>query len=279
MTIGEAKATCVAQLEPKFGTREAMSLTRRLFEDFFAYYTTEKDPGDFGVNNQNHLFQMIEKLLEDYPIQYITHTEYFYGYKFYVDESVLIPRSETEELVEWVIDTVKSRPELKSVVDLGTGSGCIPIAIKLKVPRLIVHACDVSVGALKVADKNTSQLLADVRFFEADMLSSDALSQKYDVIVSNPPYIPKSEWLKMDRSVRLHEPELALFAAEAQPLQFYAAIIDLAERFLNTAGLVFVEINEFLAKETVQLFEQNGFIVQLKEDLQRKPRMICATKS
>jgi release factor glutamine methyltransferase len=278
MNYESAKKICVEKLTPDFGIIEAKSITRILFEDFFNYYTTEKDLDDFGVENQNHLFYFIEKVIQGFPIQYLTNSAYFWGRKFYVNSDVLIPRFETEELVEWIKLEVSKRNYIHSIIDIGTGSGCIPITLKLLFPNIEISALDISESALKIAAKNAATFKSEINFIHGDILTNIIFEKKFDIIVSNPPYIPEEEQVKMDKSVIDHEPKIALFVANNQPLIFYDSILNFSHNHLSDNGLIFVEINEFYANETVKLFEEKKYIATLKYDIQNKPRMIMAYK-
>ncbi|MBK8721165.1 MAG: peptide chain release factor N(5)-glutamine methyltransferase [Saprospiraceae bacterium] len=278
MNYESAKKICVEKLTLDFGIIEAKSITRILFEDFFNYYTTEKDLDDFGVENQNHLFYFIEKVIQGFPIQYLTNSAYFWGRKFYVNSDVLIPRFETEELVEWIKLEVSKRNYIHSIIDIGTGSGCIPITLKLLFPNIEISALDISESALKIAAKNADTFKSEINFIHGDILSNIIFEKKFDIIVSNPPYIQEEEQVKMDKSVIDHEPKIALFVANNQPLIFYDSILNFAHNHLSDNGLIFVEINEFYANETVKLFEEKKYIATLKYDIQNKPRMIMAYK-
>jgi len=278
MKFREAKSYCIEKLIPNFGKIEATSIARILFEDFFNYYTTEKDLDDFGTENQSHLFYFIDKLNDNYPVQYLTHTAYFWGKKFFVDENVLIPRYETEELVEWVKDDLGNNNESKSVIDVGTGSGCIPIILKLLFPHYELFALDISEMALKVAEKNAKELGTSINFIHADILKNPKTEKKFDIIVSNPPYIPNSEIIKMDKSVVKNEPSIALFVPNEDPLVFYKAILSFADNQLNNNGLLYFEINEYFSDATLELIKKYGYSPILKYDMNNKPRMIKAKR-
>lgn len=279
MNFREAKSYCIEKLIPSFGKIEATSITRILFEDFFNYYTTEKDLDDFGTENQSHLFYFIEKLNDNYPVQYLTQSAYFWGRKFYVDENVLIPRFETEELVEWVIEDFEKYNDPISLIDIGTGSGCIPITLKLLFPYFEVFALDISEKALKVAEKNAKELGTSIHFIHADILKNPKTEKKFDIIVSNPPYIPNSEIIKMDKSVITNEPRIALFVPDEDPLIFYKAILNFANNQLNNSGLIYFEINEYFSEATLELIKKYGYTPILKHDMNNKPRMIKAKRN
>ncbi len=214
------------------------------------------------------------------PIQYVLGETAFYGLNFKVNPSVLIPRPETEELVEWILDELK---ELKFphpyILDIGTGSGCIPIALKSKLPHASVFGLDISNEALATARSNAELNGLEVDFFHQDILRADASFTKeyFDIIVSNPPYVTTAEQSQMHRNVLDYEPHTALFVPDQDPLIFYDRITDFALKHLRTSGLVFFEINEQLGVETCQLLQAKGFLsIELKKDLFGRDRMIKA---
>jgi release factor glutamine methyltransferase len=217
------------------------------------------------------------------PVQYILgHTE-FYGLTFKVDPSVLIPRPETEELVEWVIkESQESRTKNQenfSILDIGTGSGCIPITLKKHLPQTQVTGLDISRAALQTAKQNAELNEVDVEFIEADILNPpiSILNTKYSVLISNPPYVTGHEKPDMHQNVLNHEPHTALFVPDTDPLLFYRAIADFALQHLQANGLLFFEINENLSKETVELLAGKGFkSIELRQDMRGKDRMIKA---
>lgn len=234
---------------------------------------TEIDPAKF--NN------VIELLLKETPIQYITGETEFYGLKFKVNKDVLIPRQETEELVDWIISDVTSRNSEKplSILDIGTGSGCIPISLAKNIPRAKVSSIDISEKALEVAKINAQVNEINISFIQQDILTSTTLDQHFDVIVSNPPYVRELEKEEIKKNVLDYEPHLALFVKDTNPLLFYNKIADLALENLSPNGLLFFEINQYLGNETVDLLKQKGFSkVELRKDLFGNNRMIKAEK-
>lgn len=209
------------------------------------------------------------------PIQYILGETEFYGFKFFVNESVLIPRPETEELIEWIL-THKLNPECK-ILDIGTGSGCIPIVLKKKWTNSDIYALDISKDALKTAKNNAEYHQTEIQFLEADFLEMNfSKLPQFDLIVSNPPYISKVEKERMDRNVTGFEPDSALFVPDSDPLLFYRRICEMAHQKLNEHGKVYVEINQDLALETKELFDKHFEEVELKKDISGNYRMICA---
>lgn len=212
------------------------------------------------------------------PIQYIMGYTWFYGLTFRVDKRVLIPRQETEELVEWIINCEKNRNI--SLLDIGTGSGCIAVSLAKNLPDSKINAFDVSTDALAVAAANAVINKTHVNFFHADLLADSLqLPQKYQVMVSNPPYVRIQEKSLMMRNVLDYEPESSLFVPDNDPLIFYKRIALLARKYLTDGGSLYLEINEQLPVETARLLECTGFYgIEVRKDLNGKPRMIKARK-
>jgi release factor glutamine methyltransferase len=225
------------------------------------------------------LNQYAERLLQHEPVQYVLNESWFYGLKFYVDKNVLIPRPETEELVDWIIRNLKFPFSELKILDIGTGSGCIAIALKRKLRKAEVWACDVSSEALNVAKQNSSNLQAEINFVQLDFLDNPGRDQlpSFDIIVSNPPYVPAKDKADMNKNVLNFEPHTALFVPDNNPLLFYQAIADFAKKHLKQNGTVYCEIHESLGKKVSELFMQNGFMTELKKDMRGKDRMIKAT--
>lgn len=222
-----------------------------------------------------NLLQILKELQTGKPIQHILKSAHFYGFDFKVNKHTLIPRPETEELVEWVSETI-NKNNLKSVLDVGTGSGCIPITIQKFNPAITVSAIDISKEALKIASENNMLLNTNVNFIEADILNY-SIDAKYDVIISNPPYIRDLEKVAMHENVLKYEPDLALFVTDDNPLVFYKAITDFALKNLSINGCLFFEINEYLGRETVDMIKSKGFkYTELRKDMQGKDRMVLA---
>lgn len=220
---------------------------------------------------------IILELKTEKPIQYITGEAWFYGLRFEVNENTLIPRPETEELVEWIIESqqdYKSKKQLE-VLDIGTGTGCIPISLKKNIPNANVSAIDVSEKAIEVAKRNANSNEAAISFILKNILETENLEQQYDVIVSNPPYVRNLEKEEISKNVLAYEPHLALFVEDNDALLFYRKIAQLAKESLTKNGQLFFEINQYLGKETVLLLEQLGFQnIELKKDFKGNDRMI-----
>ena len=215
----------------------------------------------------------LQKVLNDEPVQYITGKSWFYGLEFFVDQRVLIPRPETEELVEIAIDFAK-KYGYKNVLDIGTGSGCIAVTIKKNLPDLDVVTLDVSEDAIATARLNAKFHNTDIRFYKDDILDLNVkFIEKFDLIISNPPYIEQSERSRMSASTLKYEPELALFSDNA--LQFYRAILDFSKIHISVKGSILIECNEFFANEILDLAIHIGYSsAKLQKDIQGKNRML-----
>ena len=216
-------------------------------------------------------------LLAGRPIQYITGKTWFMGEPYNVNEQVLIPRPETEELVDWVIEYAAIKGKALRILDIGTGSGCIAIALKKALPEAIVSAIDISTGAIKIAAANAAALKADIEWIALDILNTAFLPGQYDVIVSNPPYIPMQEMKNMELQVTDHEPNIALFVPDEDPLVFYKAIARLAKLHLSTNGQLFFEIHYDQGDAMIALLDEMHFHAELRTDLFGKDRMVRAS--
>ncbi|WP_322550269.1 peptide chain release factor N(5)-glutamine methyltransferase [Flavobacterium psychraquaticum] len=220
---------------------------------------------------------IISELKTEKPIQYILGETWFYDSKFYVNEHTLIPRPETEELVDWIFATEKKndKKEKLTILDIGTGTGCIPISLKKNLPQAEVSAIDVSEEALKVAQRNALENKVEINFILQNILETEDLKQQFDIIVSNPPYVRNMEKQEIKKNVLAFEPHLALFVEDNDALLFYRKIAQLALKNLTPNGLLFFEINQYLGKETIELLEDLGFKnIELKKDIYGNDRMI-----
>ncbi len=211
------------------------------------------------------------------PIQYVIGKAWFMGEAYSVNEHVLIPRPETEELVDWILEYAEIKGTSLRILDIGTGSGCIAIALKKALPNSNVSAIDISTNALKVAAENASILNAAIEFVPLDILNTAFLPDQYDVIVSNPPYIPMHEMENMEMQVAAQEPNIALFVPDEDPLVFYKAIARLAKLHLKPNGQLFFEIHFDQGEAMVNLLDEMHFHAELREDLFGKDRMIRAS--
>lgn len=208
------------------------------------------------------------------PIQYILSKAHFYGLEFEVNENTLIPRPETEELVEWIIKENQSGKQIK-ILDIGTGSGCIAIALAKNLPDVQVHAVDISEGALQVAKRNAAKNNVAVTFWQTDILTTETLPDMFDIIVSNPPYVRNMEKEEIKKNVLDYEPHLALFVEDNDALLFYRKISQLAKQNLPENGLLYFEINQYLGTETKEMLEQLQFKnAELRKDIYGNHRMI-----
>lgn len=211
------------------------------------------------------------------PVQYIIGETTFYGQHIMVTNDVLIPRQETEELVHWIVNDNRRNSVMKHFLDIGTGSGCIAIALAHEIKYATVSACDVSAKALDVATKNAQHTSKDIRFFKMNILKPPLLPDFFDVIVSNPPYVTQSEKKVMHRNIVEHEPQSALFVPDKDPLLYYRAIAGFAQKHLNANGTLYLEINERFGKEVAQLLKKTSFLnIELRKDINGKDRMIKA---
>ncbi len=219
--------------------------------------------------------KIVNRLNQNEPVQYVLGEAWFYGRKFIVNPSVLIPRPETELLVKTVVDRFHDRKSL-AILDIGTGSGCIGVSLALELPRAVVTATDISDEALSVARRNADKLRASVQFQHHDILKHPLGFGLLDVVVSNPPYVLNEEKIAMKKNVVDFEPTLALFVPDTNPLLFYEAIAEKTKAALKSGGLLITEINERLASETVSLFRKHDFAeVEVINDLEGKTRFVC----
>lgn len=259
---------CVSQLN--IDEKEAIAYI--LLEDAYGITKT-----DILLNKELDLDQelleaQLTRLNTQEPIQQIVGFTYFRNRKFKVSKDVLIPRPETEEIIDLVKSFNLPKP---SIIDIGTGSGCIAITLALEIPEATVNALDLSKNALKKAKQNARDLKTKVNFIEADFLSYD--EGNFDIIVSNPPYIKDSERKEMSKNVLDFEPALALFVKDENPLIFYKALANYGKKHLNKGGIICVEINSYLGQETKDVFIKEGFKdVKLVKDFHDKNRFITA---
>jgi release factor glutamine methyltransferase len=222
---------------------------------------------------------ILESLKKEIPIQYLLGKTSFYGLDFEVNENVLIPRPETEELVDWIISAHRSIEKNKTlrILDIGTGSGCIAISLGKNISNTHVYAIDVSEEALATARKNAQINAVNITFINQNILETEDLEQQFDIIVSNPPYVRNQEKEAIKKNVLDHEPHLALFVADNDALIFYKKIAELAQKNLLPNGQLYFEINQYLGKEMIDLLEKMNFKnIQLRKDIYGNDRMIKA---
>ncbi|KQS28424.1 peptide chain release factor N(5)-glutamine methyltransferase [Pedobacter sp. Leaf194] len=277
MNIKELEQEFIQNLSQLYGPDEAKSIfylsASNILKLNYSELIIKKDK-PLSDNDSASVLKILADLKTSKPVQQVLGETLFYNLTFKVNEHVLIPRPETEELTDWIIKEIRDKKH--SLLDIGTGSGCIPVSIKKNLPSLDVSALDISADALQVAKANAILNAVEINFIEADILAfSDG--EKYDVIVSNPPYIRKSEKGNMHENVLAHEPHLALFVDDKNPLIFYEAIAEFATKNLNPDGYLFFEINENLWSETLQVLIDKRFKnIELRKDMQGKDRMIMA---
>jgi release factor glutamine methyltransferase len=300
MSIDELYKDFVEQLKTIYEEREAANISDWVFESIAnskradRIINKEKEIDSSDVEKLNDALQ---KLLQHQPVQYILGEAWFYKMKLRVNEHVLIPRPETEELVEWVVEEIRnqeseiSRPgrpgrtgnkeiEKFTILDVGTGTGCIAVALKKELHGAAVFAIDVSEEALSVARENSQDQNVKIDFLQLDFLNENlwASLPAFDIIISNPPYIPENEKTKLAKNVVEHEPHVALFVDDNDPFIFYRKIGAFAGTHLNEKGKVFVEVHEEYANEVQQIFAGEGFTTVIKKDMYGRERMIKADK-
>jgi release factor glutamine methyltransferase len=278
MLLKEIKKVFHTELDAIYGKEEVSSFFYLLIEHYLGLerFILAVQPELIITKEEGSpLFEALSKLKLQVPIQYIIGKTHFMDLDFVVNKNVLIPRPETEELVRWVLDdfsTVKS--DLK-ILDIGTGSGCIAVSLAKNLPNAKVYAIDVSEEALAVAKETAKLNGVEIYFINADILEVNDLDDKFDIIVSNPPYVRMLEKQEMKNNVLDNEPELALFVADDNPLIFYKKIIELAAKNFIDKGVLYFEINQYLGKETQSLLEATNFSeIELRKDFFGNDRML-----
>ncbi|MDR0794350.1 MAG: peptide chain release factor N(5)-glutamine methyltransferase [Chitinophagaceae bacterium] len=280
MNIQSAYWEMKQKLSAVYATREAAHIADMVMEKILSLSKTERLSYKNDLLNAGQQMQwndFLQQLAAGKPVQYVLEEAWFCNLKFYVSEHVLIPRPETEELVEWILNVSKNRA--LNILDIGTGSGCIAIALKKRNDLLKVHAIDISEAALQVAKQNAMNNNAPVHFLQMDILDENQWNMlpEFDIIVSNPPYIPQREADSMNNNVVGYEPHPALFVANDNPFIFYDAIAKFGRKKLSENGNLFFEINESLGIETQAVIKKYAYKeVTIKKDMQNKDRMIRA---
>jgi release factor glutamine methyltransferase len=280
MRLNEIKQALKKQLADQFESVELAPILSILIEHITGWDQVQQViQKDNSISEaQTKAFETAaEALLAGRPIQYITGKAWFMGEAYTVNEQVLIPRPETEELVDWVIEYAAIKGKALRILDIGTGSGCIAIALKKALPEATVAAIDISPGALKIAEANASALKTAIEFIALDILNTAFLPGQYDVIISNPPYIPMQEMKNMELQVTDHEPNIALFVPDEDPLLFYKAIARLAKLHLSSNGQLFFEIHYDQGDALITLLDEMHFHAELRTDLFEKDRMVRAS--
>ena len=272
------------KIVPVFGNDESIGILKKVAE-----YITKNKFHSIRENSVSNIDlekadNIILQLKDGKPLQYILGESWFYKYPFKVNESVLIPRPETEELIEWAIKYMRNLSiENKSykILDIGSGSGCIPITLKKEMPDVHITSIDVSPEALATARENAVLHQTDIEFIQLDFLNESLWERLdiYDMIISNPPYIPENEKEKLSLNVRHHEPGLALFVPKNQPLLFYQKIAAFGKSHVLDNGVIFLELHQDFAGETQKLYEEEGYKnVIINKDISGNERMLKASK-
>ena len=281
MTVKYFHNKFIAELLGIYSGEEAGAMASILLQDVLGLSRADvvmKGDENIDAGKLRFLNDVLTRLKNEEPLQYILGRTEFYGLDILLNPDVLIPRSETEELIAWVLNTVNT--ETPKILDFGTGSGCIPLALKKNLPKSKITGVDKSQKALKLAKKNGRSLNLDVEFLAFDILR-DAPSKMgtVDVVVSNPPYVRFSEREKMTSNVLKYEPHMALFVKDEDPLIFYRKIADIGKQILKESGLLFFEINEEFGNEILSLLRDKGYEnTELRKDLNGKDRMVKALK-
>ncbi len=279
MTYKETNLYIRKELSAYYSENEIIGLSKIIFSDVFKLSSINLlmlENNDFNDENFIILKKIIDRLKNYEPIQYIIGFTEFFNLKFYVNENVLIPRQETEELVNLIIEENKNKENL-NILDIGTGSACIAISLAKNISNSKVSAIDVSEDAIDIAKKNALLNDVQVAFIQADMLKSNGLENiaNFDIIVSNPPYVTNSEKEFMDKNVLNFEPKLALFVDDDNPLIFYKKITEFASKHLNKKGKLYFEINEQFGSETKELLQNYNFKnIEIIKDINGKNRIV-----
>jgi len=279
LLLSQLKIKFLNLLKDEYPVQEVNSFFNLLIESYLLMNRLDfalKPGKEISLEEKEKFESAIQRLSKHEPIQYILGETEFFGLKFKVNKNVLIPRPETEELVQWILDDVgeSKNPSNLKILDIGTGSGCIAISLAKNLPGVEIFALDISENALKTARENAGLNKVNVNFIQADILNLEALTGKFDIIVSNPPYVREMEKVEMHRNVLENEPNLALYVKDADPLIFYGTIAKLAQVGLQNNGNLYFEINQYLAEETEDILKNTGFKTKLKKDIFGNYRML-----
>ncbi|TMI92761.1 MAG: peptide chain release factor N(5)-glutamine methyltransferase [Bacteroidetes bacterium] len=284
MTLNEARTVLTKELKNVYESDESRNIIELVIEHITNMSRAEQVKNKVSYLTCTQLEEIdaiTERLKKNEPVQYVLGEAWFAGMKFKVNKNVLIPRPETEELVDWIAkEALSYEVRATSILDIGTGGGCIPITLKKKLSETNITAIDVCSEALFTATENAIELNAEVKFLLLDFLDEEKWNElgQYDIIVSNPPYVKQSEINAMHERVKEFEPHLALFVPDEDALLFYKKLSGFAVKHLKPGGSLFVEINESLGEQIVNLFQATGFSnIELRKDMQEKDRMIKAT--
>jgi release factor glutamine methyltransferase len=278
LNLAELKKNFTTTLSGIYPSEEIQSFFNILSEKYLNLSRIEiaLNPEKEISKENTEKFQAALLRLKNYePIQYILGETEFFSLPFKVNQHTLIPRPETEELVEWILNNSEFRIQNSEFLDIGTGSGCIAISLAKNLPDSKIFALDISEEALKIACENAELNELIVDFFQADILKTKTLPKQYNVIVSNPPYVRELEKKQMQQNVLKYEPDSALYVKDKDPLLFYRVISQLAKNHLKANGKLFFEINEYLADELTELLKSEGFQnIEIKKDIFGKDRML-----
>ena len=282
MTLSQLKINFTTQLQGVYDREEIHSFFYILCDFFLQYSRFDVSMSQDTVVSKSNIaiFDRVQLRLEaQEPIQYILGSTQFYGLSFKVNKHTLIPRPETEQLVDWIISNHKQQGSGVEILDIGTGSGCIAIALAKNLSKASISGLDISEKALEVAQENAIKNQVLVSFYQKDVLETTALEKKYDIIVSNPPYVRQLEKKAMSANVLDYEPSAALFVPNEDPLLFYRKIAQLALVSLQEKGWLYFEINEYLSIEMDALLNEIGFVnIEIRNDFRAVPRMIKCQK-
>ena len=283
MLLLDYKKEFIKTLENEFPLEEVNSFFNIIIEHYLGITRLELalDPNkELSEKEHQNLIEISKRLQQHEPIQYILGETTFFGLNFHVNKNVLIPRPETEDLVSWILSDLpkKQTGTLLNILDIGTGSGCIAISLAKNLPHAKLTALDISKPALEMASKNAEMNGVEIHFKNEDVLNLKSLLGTFDVIVSNPPYVRDLEKKEMHRNVLENEPEQALYVRDTDPLIFYREITSLAKEGLKSGGLLYFEINQYLAEETEKLMKDSGFETTVKKDIFGNFRMIKGIK-
>jgi release factor glutamine methyltransferase len=282
MTLRDAQLQLTQQLKAFYAEGEAAAITAIVFESLTGRKRTEFfqiADNDLSGEQEERLKSITGRLLKQEPVQYVLNEAWFCGLRFFVDHHVLIPRPETEELVELAISNCKFPVDELKILDIGTGSGCIAISLKRRIRKAQVWGCDCSAEVLTIARRNSDQLGAAVDFVQLNFLDEkerEQLPHIFDVIISNPPYIPFKESSRLDKNVVAFEPSTALFVPDNDPLLFYRHMAEFGKTHLNKDGSIYAEVHEDFAEPSREVFTAAGYQAELRKDMQGKNRMVIA---
>jgi len=277
MKLKAQKEIFLKTLENEYPAEELHSFFFLLTEAFFGIkrldlaLNPELEIDEFQVKK---IESALARLKNHEPIQHIIGETDFFGLTFKVDKNVLVPRPETEELVQWILDDFASEKKALKILDIGTGSGCIAISLAKNLPIAQISAIDISEKALEIAKTNAEINKTEINFLQEDILQAGNLAGSWDIIVSNPPYVRELEKKEMQRNVLEYEPETALYVKDEDPLLFYNKITRLAKESLNPGGKLYFEINQYLADETEKMMQGQGFITEKRKDIFGNYRML-----